>query len=507
MGLDVAQTPESLGSTGATAPPEEQTPLPTDILSTPQAGTAAVHGAVLRMGAFAGGALFSVGSAAILFRHLGVIDTGRYTTAMSLSAMITGLTDLGLTGMSLRELSILHGEQRASFVRNLLGMRLVLAVAGVLVITLFALAAYGTLLALGVLIAGCGVLIQNTQSILAVSLAVRMRLGWVSSLEFARQFLAAGAIALLVLAGAHLLALLAVTAIAASIVLSPTIALVRGDIPLRPSFDTRRWRVLVAPMLTYSAAAIATTLYLRVAIVLVSLLGGGRQLGYFSVSYRVVENLFILSGLLVGSAFPIFAYAALDDPARLGYAVSRVFEASVVVGVWISLSLAVGARLVIEIVGGKDFMPAVPVLAIQGVAVAAIFVSTVWSSALLSLHLHREILILYVALFALVATGVAVLAPLYGAEGAAAATAAVEIVAAIAGAVVLAHGRPHLRPRLQILPKVTLATAIGASPMLLESVPIVGRLALSTILYAAILASLGALPSELRTMLPLQRKA
>ena len=115
-----------------------------DALSAPTAGSAVVRGTMLRIGSFVGGSLFSVGAAALLFRHLGVDATGRYTTATSLSALVSGLTDLGLTGICVRELSVLRGEQRISFARNLLGLRLVLAIAGVVLVTVFAFAAYGS---------------------------------------------------------------------------------------------------------------------------------------------------------------------------------------------------------------------------------------------------------------------------------------------------------------------------------------------------------------------------
>jgi O-antigen/teichoic acid export membrane protein len=477
-----------------------------DVLSTPEAGPAVVRGASLRIGSSVGGSLFTVGAAALLFRHLGVIETGRYTTATSLSALVAGLTDLGLTGICVRELSVLRGEQRTGFARNLLGLRLVLAVAGILLVTLFAFAAYGSLLGFGVLIAGCGVFIQNTRVLLTVSLSVRLRLGSLSLLELGYQFIVAVAIVVLVLAGAHLLAFLAVAALAASVMFVPTIALVRGDMPLRPSFDTRRWRELVAPMLTYSAAVLTATVYLRVAVVLVSLLCPTRQLGYLSVSYRVVENLFFLPALLVGSAFPIFAHAAHADAARFAYVISRTFDAALIVGVWVSLSLAVGARLAIEVIGGSSFLPAAPVLAVQGIAVAAVFVGSVWGSALLSLHLHRAILILNLTLLGLVAAAVAVLAPLYGAQGAAVATASVEVVAAIAAGLVLMRGRAHLKPSLRVLPKVAGAALIGATPALLTGVPVIGRLALSSALYAVVLLALRAFPSDLpRLLLPARR--
>jgi lipopolysaccharide exporter len=481
--------------------PDRRASLRSDVLASSAAGPAAVRGATLRLGAFVAGALFSVGAAALLFRHLGVVDTGRYTTALSVAALVTGLSDLGLMGVGLRELSVLRGEQRAAFTRNLLGLRLTCALMGALLVSTFAFAAYGSLLGLGVLIACGGVLLQNTQEIMAVSLATRLRLGWLSALEFARVFLTACTIALLVLLGAHLLAFLAATAVAAMLVLPATLALVRGDIPLRPSFDVRRWRALVAPMLAYSAAVVTATVYLRVTVVLVALLCNAHQLGYYSMSYRVVENLLALPGLLVGSALPIFAHAAHRETARFAHAVSRVFDASLIVGVWISLSLIVGAHLVVEVLGGARFLPAAPVLAIQGLAVAAMFVGAVWSGALLSLRLHRVILLLNLALLSIVVVAVAGAATLYGAQGAAAATASLEILSAIAGWAVLARRDPRLRPSLEALPKVALAAAVGATPMLLAGIPVIARLALSTSLYGAVLLRCGAIPPELGELL------
>jgi len=66
-----------------------------DLLSTPEAGPTAVRGGTLRVGSFAAGSLFGILSGALLFRHLGVVDGGRYAIALSLAALVTGFTDSG----------------------------------------------------------------------------------------------------------------------------------------------------------------------------------------------------------------------------------------------------------------------------------------------------------------------------------------------------------------------------------------------------------------------------
>jgi O-antigen/teichoic acid export membrane protein len=473
-----------------------------DLLSTPAAGSRAIRGGALRVASFSVGALFGIVSGALIFRYLGVDDAGKYTTALSLAAIVTGFTDLGLTAVGMRELATLEGDARARMAANLLGIRLVLTVTGVTLMTLFALLAYGPLLAAGVLVAGAGVLVTNIQVTLSVPLMAGLRLGWVSSLDLARVVISTAIIALLVLAGAGLLSFLATSAVAAAIVLVPTALLVRGEIPLRPSFDVARWRVLLQPVLTYSIAVAAATLYFRVAIVLVSLFASAQQLGYFSLSFRIVEVLFAIPGLLVGAAFPIFARAARDDPERLGYALSRVFEVSLIVGAAVSLMLAVGADFAVAVIGGPEFAPSAPILAIAGLGLGATFVSAVWGYGMLSLHLHRLILVFALGSLLAVVVVVSMLVSLDGARGAAIGTSIVEIGVAIVSGVLLVHGRPHLRPRLTVVPKVACAGMLGATAMLATGISVPLRVVVAMVAYVVVLLALRAFPDELVELLP-----
>lgn len=487
-----------------TLPPEGTEPAieTEDLLATSEAGPAAVRGGAMRTVAFMASAALGVATAAILFRHLGVGDTGRYTTALVLGALVTGLTDLGLTAVGIREFAVLRGTERARMSQSLLGIRLVLTSIGVVGITVFAIIVYGQLLAIAVLIAGIGVIAQNVQGTYQIPLMASLRLGWVSLLEIARQAMASLMIVILVLLGAGLLPFLAAIGLAAGITLIPTVALVRGHIPLRPSFDTREWRRLIRPVLTYSLAVAAGTLYFRIALILVSVMTNAHELGYFSISYRVVEVLFTIPALLVSAAFPIFARAAREDPQRLAYAISRVFEVMLMAGVWLSLSIAIGAGFAVKVVGGHAFAPAGPVLAVQGIAVGATFVAAVWNFALLSLHLHRLILLFSIAMLALVTSAVAALVPLDGAQGAAIGVALAEVTSAIVGGVLLVRGRAHLMPRARVIPRVALATLLAASPVLLTGLGEVAQVILATIIYLTALLALKAPPQELYGLLP-----
>ncbi|MHB8531697.1 MAG: oligosaccharide flippase family protein [Solirubrobacteraceae bacterium] len=472
-----------------------------DVLSSAAAGPAVVRGGALRLLGFVTTSLLALVSGAVLYRHLGTVGTGHYTSAMQLVALVAGASDLGLTAIGLRELSVRRGAQRESMARAMLGLRLAVTVLGVVTVTLFALVAYGSTLGLGVMLAGIGLLFQVWQGTLAIPLMTELRFGWTSLFEVARQLITSLLIVVLVVAGAGLLAFLATPIPAAIVVLALMIVRFRRQLPMGLRFDTGAWRELVKPVLAYALAVAASALYFRVALVLLSLLSNGHQLGYFSVSFNIVAALFSIPALLVSAAFPIFSRAARDDDERLGYAVERVFEVSLIAGAWMSLEIALGAGFAVEVVGGHDFIPAVPVLAIQGISVGATFIGTVAGFGLLSLSRHRTILLFNIGALAAIVLAVSVLAPLDGARGAAIAASAVELALAIASWRVLIHARSSLRPSLRGVPKVAVATALAALPLLLPvSEP--ARVAVSTVVYVAALMILRAFPTELTALLP-----
>jgi O-antigen/teichoic acid export membrane protein len=476
-------------------------PASSDLLDSAAAGPAAVRGGALRIAGYAAGSLLALGSGAVLYHYLGVIESGRYTAAGSLVALVASGSDLGLTAIGLRELAIRSGDDRLRMAGALLGLRLLIVFAGVIVVTVFALIAYGLTLGIGVALAGVGLVFTVWQSTLAIPLMVDMRLGWTSLLEFLRQLLLSILIVVLVEAGAGLLAFLASPIPASLAVLALTAILFRGQVPMRIRLVADQWRALLAPVISYAAAVAAAAIYFRVAILLVSVLSNGTQLGYFGLSFNIMAALFAIPAMLVSVAFPIFSRAARDDHVRLAYAIERVFEVSLIIGVWMSLAIALGAGFAIEVIGGHKFAPAAGVLAIQGISVGAVFVGAVWGFGLLSLERHRAILIFNLTALAAVIAVVAILAGIDGARGAAIGTSAIELANAIVGYWMLAHGRRHLRPSLRALPKVAVAIAIASAPALLDvSEP--ARVAISAVLYLLALLALRALPTELLDLLP-----
>lgn len=478
-----------------------------DVLDTPAAGQAAIRGGAVRIGGYVVGVAVSVISSSLLLRHLGVVATGDYVTVISLVTLTAGVTEAGLAAIGVRELSVLPASLAQRFFRSLAGLRLVCIAAGVLLaLAIAALSGYSSTLVLGTLLTGGGFVLLTTQTTYSIPLLARLQLGWVTAVEIIRQVGTALVIVALVLVGAPLLPFWAATipaGVAATVVGA---LLIRGSMQLLPAFDRAIWGALVRRTLPYSLAAAVGIVYFRLAILIMSHVASAQQTGYYGASFRIIEVLFVVPQLIVGSTLPIFARAARDDSRRLNYALGRTFDVCLLLGLAVGLSLITGASFIIAVIAGPKFAPSADVLRIQGLALVVTFVGALLGYALLSLGRYREVLLINLAVLLLCGALTGVLASAYGAVGAATATTAVESLyaAALAVAVVRAGARPQIS--FSAAPRAVLAALLGALALLPPGLPEIARPALAVTIYCAGLVALGAVPRELLEQIPRPRR-
>jgi O-antigen/teichoic acid export membrane protein len=382
--------------------------------------------------------------------------------------------------------------------RSLLGLRIAFTFAGVVGAVLFAAAAgYGEVIVIGTAFAGLGMLVLNVQGVISVPLNTEMRLGTIAVVDFLRQLVTIVAIVALVWADAGLLLFLAIPTLTASMVnFSITARLVRGKIPLWPSFAGTGIVGLLRDTAAYAAAAAVSTLYFRMTIILLSLTASAKQTGYFSASFRMIEVLTVVPALAVGAAFPILARAARDDRRRFAYAVQRTFEVSLILGTWIALTLALAAPVFIDVVAGPKFEPAVSVLRIQGVAIVGLFCAFAATYGLLSIRRYRDLL--WITLLGLAAnTGLTLaLAPPLGAKGAAIASASTELLLGAAAVWLLRRAPGGVRLSLSGAPRIALAAGLAGATAF-TGLPAVVLGLLGTAVFFGALVAFRAIPAEM----------
>jgi O-antigen/teichoic acid export membrane protein len=471
---------------------------PSDVLDSREAGGRIIRGGVVRGAGYVLSTLIALVGVALITRHLGVVDFGRFQTVMSLITMVATVTDAGMATLGLREYAQRTGEERERLMRSLLGLRLGLTLAGVVIATLIALAlGYDWELLLGTALAGLGVAFTVIQTTLTIPLGVALRNVALTVLDLLRQVLTVAGYALLVGMGAGVAAFLGVTVPVGVVLVVVAAFVVREAVPLRPSFDLRAWGAMLRTAAAFAMATAVGTIYLYTSQVLTAGVTDGRETGLFSASFRVFVVVASVSGLLVTVAFPLLSRAARDDRERLAYALHRLFDTTTVLGLGAAIGLVVGAPAIIDVMAGSGFRDAVPTLRIQGAAVVASYALAPIGFALLSLHQHRGILVANAIALAVMLAGVGGLAAAFGAEGAAAGTVLGECSLALGYLIALQREAPAVVPGFGRALRGLVAAAPCFALAFVTAAPAWVMAAAALAAYALLLIVLRAVPEEL----------
>lgn len=474
-----------------------------NVLDTTAAGGLIIRGGVLRLLSYGGVVALSLIPVVLLTRYLGVVEFGEYTTVISLVTVVSTVTDAGMSNLATREYAMLEGEQRDGRMRDLLGLRVALTVAGAIAAVAFAaIAGYRAALLGGTVVASLATVALVFQHTLSVPLTAELRLGAMAALDLARQALTVVAVVVLVLLDSGIFPLLAVALLVYLVLLPVTGSLIQGRISTRVQLRPRRWASLLRLTVSFSLATAVGAIYVYTAQILMSLVGSPHQSGLFAAAFRVFVVAATVPGLLVGGALPLLARAARDDRERLAYANQRIFEVSLILGVATALGLLAGAPFVIEVIAGSKFAGASDVLRILGAALSASFLVAGWGFALLSVEHYRWLLGVNAAAFA-VSCGLTLwLGDEHGATGAALAMLCGELTLAVGYLIGLSRDHPELGPKLDVLPKVLFAGAPALALAVWLDVSSVALTAIVLAVYAVLIVLTRAIPQEVLELIP-----
>jgi O-antigen/teichoic acid export membrane protein len=473
-----------------------------DVLTSAEAGGKVIRGTAVRVGANAAGIALGLATAALLLRHLGVTESGRYVTVMSLVMIAAAVADVGLNVSGSRELALRGPSDRSRLIANFLGQRLwITPIALLAIISFAALAGYPTSMVAGTALAGAGLLIISLADAVLLRLTVQLRNAGLAFVDFLRYAVTFAGVALLVALGATLTPFFAVQIVVGVAVVAVTPLLVGRGAFLMPRFDRAEQRSLLMKALPVAAALVLGQLYFRLVILVMSLISSPQQTGYFGGSLRAVETLVSIPLLVAGVALPLLTAAARDDRARLRYAVEGLSEGAVIGGVLVVLVTIRAAEPVMAIIGGSAFRPAGAVLRIQVGALLFIALYQVWGVSLVALGRQRDLILTNALGLLGVAVFAAVLVPPFGAQGGAAASVLGDALLAclIYWRLHAAAGRMIMRSGF--LAKVAAAAAVASSVLLIPGLPDLIAAALTGVVFLGVGQLIGMIPEELRDAL------
>jgi O-antigen/teichoic acid export membrane protein len=263
-----------------------------------------------------------------------------------------------------------------------------------------------------------------------------LRLGAAATVEAATRLLGLAAVSVLVLLG---------QTVTAFVVAFLALASVQGAIlvGLLPRTDRPSWRPsvvgfgsMVRRSLPVGVAIVLAGAYVRLDALLVPLLAGLGAAADYAVACRALDVVLLVPSLFGAALLPVLTRVDRHDP-RLGRIAARALWALVVVMTPVALVVAVAAPGIVRVIGGVDLEGAVPALRLLMAAAWFSSLDILLGLVIVATGLQgRTLWINMSALVLNVALNLA-LVPVWGAVGAAAATAACEALVLLAALVVL----------------------------------------------------------------------
>jgi len=327
----------------------------------------------------------------LVSRTLGEVEFGRLYLALTLTAIVGVVVDFGLSQVVARSVARQRALarpyfQRAAFLVGALGAGLYLLLIAVALALGYAPEVRSLLLILGLLMVAeafsqlLGALFQAHEQMLIP--AVARVTGNAITLALVTPLLFRGH-------GAAMVATVIVVA-AATRVGFQAVAARRLEGFRLPAPPPPAWRELLRagfPFLTANGFALFVA---RVDVLILGQLAGAAAVGWYGAASRLVEAFYFLPVLLTTATFPVLSRLWVEDKAEFQTTVRKTLELLIVIIVPISVAFFTLAE---SIVGSlftlESYAPSVPLLRIQAVSLALIFVDYLLTCILLATGRER----------------------------------------------------------------------------------------------------------------------
>jgi O-antigen/teichoic acid export membrane protein len=438
-------------------------------------------------------AVLAIGAASIVVttRYLGASGYGQFALALAFVQMVGLLADLGLLTVVVREISR-HPEETERLVGNALTLRLALSLGVIVLAGLLSLAMpYDEQVRVAILIAGVPLLLGLANTAIVAVFQAQLRMDRAAISDVAGR--AAGFAALVAVAALDLgfYAVVATAGVGAFVTLVVTWRLSRPLVRIRPAASRPVWRSLIRAALPVGAALAVTEVYFRADTLIVSLFEDYEQVGWYALSYRVVELLGVLPAIVMTSVFPLLSRYLRENRDLARRALDATADLFVALGVPIAAGGLVVAPQLVRLIGGDDFEGAADTLRILLFAGALAFVSGLFGMALIAGDRQRSALRLALAALVLNVPLNFALVPSLGIDAAASVAVASELLLVLGGALLVRRDL-GIAPRLRLLWRAVAAAAVMAGVLaLVDGWSLALLVPLGAALYLAGLWALG----------------
>jgi O-antigen/teichoic acid export membrane protein len=375
-------------------------------------------------------------SLALITRYLGLSGFGEYITIVNFLTFFAVISDLGLTLVTVQMISR-RGVDEKKIINNLFGLRLVSA------LTVLALAPlsviffpYSAAIKFGVIVALFSFLFPALNQIIIGLFQKRLSMDRDAIAEvISRLILVIGIISTEKLQfGLNGILLSLVASSAVNFLCHYLLAC--EYIVIKLEFDWLIWKEILSRSWPLTITIVLNLIYLRADIIILSLFRSTEEVGLYGAAYKIIDVLTTIPFMFAGLILPILTTAWSDNNQPY---FKKILQRSFDFMAILAIPLIVGAQFlgqpIMRFVAGRDFAAAGPILQVLIFAVAAIFLGTMFSHAVIALDKQKKMIGFYIFTSLSALAAYLVLIPRFSYFGAAGVTIYSEVLIAIFSAV------------------------------------------------------------------------
>lgn len=335
----------------------------------------------------------------ILTRFLGPEGFGQYSAIFAYLYIFTAIADLGFYTFMVREISrISEPAEERKIAGKIFALRL-LAVVSLLVLAdllVFALP-YPFKVKLGVLIASLFAVSSSLIQILTGIFQKYLRLYLISLSDILSRLVQLGSLAILIKFETGLLWFVAIAALSEAIHFGLVYGFSRRMVKVKPIIDFAYFRHALKTTLPIAVSLVLVLIYFKLDTVLLSVMKPARDVGIYSVAYKILEAVIFLPAIYIGLVMPILSKHAFADKAQFTRIFHKAFDVISIFALWFFAYLFLMSDWIIKIIGGSNFVQAGPVLKILSIAIFLIFFGNLGGNAIIALNLQKKAMWIYFA--------------------------------------------------------------------------------------------------------------
>ena len=433
-----------------------------------------------------GGRLLRAGIIIYAARELGAESWGAFSYALSLAALLTIFSDLGITGLLTREGSK-HPELRAKYLATAFFTKLMLMVTGAavfLIITRSFIDNIEVLALLPVVVILTAIDGLHDLSNGMARAVQRMELEAWANIMTNLGILIFGFTALFLYGNSFALAI--GYTVGSSIGLAAIIITLRKYfVGLLKNFSFSFIKPMIAKAWPFGLAGLMGAIMINTDIVMLSSFRSIEEVGFYSAAQRIILLLYILPGLLVVPLFPVLS-KLLSEPERFRAIVSKGLRVLLIMALPLTAGGIILGGGIIELIYGKEYLQATLSFQIMAITALTTFPAILIGNAIYATDRMR-VLITYaiIGIFGNVFLNLLLIPPL-GMVGVAIATVLVQFIGNTYAFIKMREFIDVSKIIKFIQPIFAVAAMIGVI-LILKFLPVIMLVAIGGITYFAVL--------------------